>query len=154
LYRAKAEGRGAFRFFEAGMDRQLRERRVLQQELRNAIERGELTLHYQPQARIDREITGFEALVRWKHPQRGMIPPDSFIPLAEESGMIVSMGEWILREACREAATWAKPLSIAINLSPVQFRHGDLPGLVHTVLLETGLSAQRLGLEITEGVLI
>ena len=128
LYRAKAEGRGTFRFFEADMDKRLRERRVLQQELRSAIERNELTLHYQPQARIGGEIIGFEALVRWQHPQRGMIPPGTFIPLAEESGLIVSMGEWILREACRQAASWPKPLQIAINLSPVQFRHGDLPG--------------------------
>ena len=154
LYRAKAEGRGTFRFFEADMDKRLRERRVLQQDLRSAIERNELALHYQPQARIGGEIIGFEALVRWQHPQRGMIPPGTFIPLAEESGLIVAMGEWILREACREAASWPNPLQIAINLSPVQFRHGDLPALVHSVLLETGLPPSRLELEITEGVLI
>ena len=145
LYRAKAEGRGTFRFFEADMDQRLRERRVLQQELRSAIERNELALHYQPQARIGGEIIGFEALVRWHHPQRGMIPPGTFIPLAEESGLIMAMGEWILREACREAASWPNPLQIAINLSPVQFRHGDLPALVHSVLLETGLPPSRLG---------
>jgi EAL domain-containing protein (putative c-di-GMP-specific phosphodiesterase class I) len=127
---------------------------VLQQELRSAIERDELMLHYQPQARIGGEITGFEALVRWQHPTRGLIPPGTFIPLAEESGLITPMGEWILREACQQAASWAKPLRIAINLSPVQFQHGDLAGLVHSVLLETGLSPQRLELEITEGVLI
>jgi len=154
LYRAKAEGRGAFRFFEADMDQQLRERRALQQELRSAIERGELVLDYQPQARIGGDIIGFEALVRWHHPQHGIIPPSTFIPLAEESGMIVAMGEWIMREACREAASWPKPLQIAINLSPVQFQHGDLAGLVHTVLLESGLPASRLEFEITEGVLI
>ena len=136
------------------MDKRLRERRALQQELRTAIERGELALHYQPQARIGGEIIGFEALVRWQHPQRGLISPGTFIPLAEESGLIVPMGEWIMREACREAASWPNPLQIAINLSPVQFRHGDLPGLVHTVLLETGLPPSRLELEITEGVLI
>ena len=154
LYRAKAERRGTFRFFEAGMDKRLRDQRALQQELRNAIERSELTLHYQPQARIDGKIIGFEALVRWQHPQRGTITPGTFIPLAEESGLIVPMGEWIMREACRQAASWPKPLQIAVNLSPVQFRHGDLPGLVHSVLLETGLSPSRLELEITEGVLI
>jgi diguanylate cyclase (GGDEF)-like protein/PAS domain S-box-containing protein len=154
LYRAKAEGRGSFRFFKADMDERLRERRVLQQELQSAIERHELSLHYQPQAQIDGVITGFEALVRWQHPQRGMIPPGTFIPLAEESGFIVSMGEWIMREACRQAASWSGPLSIAINLSPVQFRHGDLPTLVHSVLLETGLAPSRLEFEITEGVLI
>jgi diguanylate cyclase (GGDEF)-like protein/PAS domain S-box-containing protein len=154
LYRAKADGRGTFRFFEADMDQRLRERRVLQQQLRAAIERGELAIHYQPQARIGGEIIGFEALVRWHHPQRGLISPGTFIPLAEDSGLIVPMGEWILREACREAASWPNPLQVAINLSPVQFGHGDLPGLVHTVLLETGLPPSRLELEITEGVLM
>jgi diguanylate cyclase (GGDEF)-like protein/PAS domain S-box-containing protein len=154
LYRAKAEGRGVFRFFKADMDKRLRERRVLQQELGSAIERGELTLYYQPQARIDGKVIGFEALVRWQHPSRGIIAPGTFIPLAEDSGLIDPMGEWIMREACRQAASWPKPLQIAINLSPVQFRHGDLPGLVHSVLLETGLAPSRLELEITEGVLI
>ena len=154
LYRAKAEGRSTYRFFEANMDERLRDRRVLQQDLQTAVERRELTLHYQPQAQIGGDIIGFEALARWHHPNRGMISPASFIPLAEESGLILAMGEWILREACREAASWTAPLQIAINLSPVQFRHGDLAALVHTVLLETGLSPSRLELEITEGVLI
>jgi diguanylate cyclase (GGDEF)-like protein len=154
LYRAKAEGRGIFRFFEAGMDQRLRERRALQQELRLAIERGELAIHYQPQARINGEVFGFEALVRWQHPQRGLIPPGTFIPLAEESGLILQLGEWILREACRQAASWPVPLQLAINLSPVEFRHGDLPALLHSVLLETGLSPSRVELEVTEGVLI
>jgi len=155
LYRAKSEGRSTYRFFEAGMDKSLRERRALQHDLQTAIERGELILHYQPQARIAGEIIGFEALVRWKHPSRGTISPGAFIPLAEESGLIIPMGEWILREACREAASWPKPLKIGINLSPVQFRHGeDLPAMVHAVLLETGLAPSRLELEITEGVLI
>lgn len=154
LYRAKADGRGTYRFFEAGMDKRLRERRVLQEELRIAIERDELALHYQPQARINCDIFGFEALARWQHPTRGPIPPDVFIPIAEENGLIVPMGEWIIREACREAASWTNPLQIAINLSPIQFRHGDLPAHVHSVLLETGLAPSRLELEITEGVLI
>ena len=154
LYRAKREGCGTFRFFEPAMDKRLRERRALQHDLQSAIERGELVLHYQPQAKIGGEVTGFEALARWHHPSRGIIPPGTFVPLAEESGLILAMGEWILREACREAASWPKPLHIAINLSPVQFRHGDLPGLVHSVLLETGLAPSRLELEITEGVLI
>ncbi len=154
LYRAKSEGRGIYQFFEAGMDKRLRERRALQHDLRSAVERGELTLNYQPQARMDGKIIGFEALVRWKHPARGNVSPGEFIPLAEESGLIVPMGEWILREACREAASWAQPLTIGINMSPVQFRHGDLPALVHGILLETGLAPSRLELEITEGVLI
>ncbi len=131
LYRAKAEARGSIRFFEMSMDKQLREKRALQQDLRQAIERDELKLHYQPQAHIDGEITGFEALVRWHHPRNGLIPPNTFIPLAEESGIITAMGEWILRTACQEAASWPRPLNIAINLSPVQFQHGDLPTLVH-----------------------
>ncbi len=154
LYRAKMDGRGIYRFFEADMDKRLRERRALQQDLQTAIERGELRLHYQPQARINGEITGFEALVRWHHPTRGVVSPGTFIPLAEENGLIVPMGEWIMREACREAASWPKPLQIAINLSPVQFRHGDLAGLVHSILMETGLAPKRLEVEITEGVLI
>jgi diguanylate cyclase (GGDEF)-like protein/PAS domain S-box-containing protein len=154
LYRAKAEGRGTIRFFEADMDKRLRERRAMQQELRSAVACNELVLHYQPQARIEGDIVGFEALVRWHHPSRGQVPPGTFIPLAEESGLILPIGEWILREACREAASWPRPLQIAINLSPVQFQHGDLAGLVHGVLLDTGLAPGRLELEITEGVLI
>jgi diguanylate cyclase (GGDEF)-like protein/PAS domain S-box-containing protein len=154
LYRAKSGGRGSIRFFEADMDQRLRERRAMVQDLRTAIERGELVLYYQPQARIDGEITGFEALVRWQHPTRGLVPPSLFIPAAEESGLILPIGEWVLREACREAATWPKPLNIAINLSAVQFRHGDLPGLVHAVLLESGLASGRLELEVTESVLV
>jgi EAL domain-containing protein (putative c-di-GMP-specific phosphodiesterase class I) len=136
------------------MDRRLRAKRALQQDMRSALARDEMELHYQPQARVSGEITGFEALVRWHHPTRGLVAPGTFIPLAEESGLIMSLGEWILREACREAASWPKPLQIAINLSPVQFQHGDLAALVHSVLLETGLKPARLELEITEGVLI
>jgi EAL domain-containing protein (putative c-di-GMP-specific phosphodiesterase class I) len=154
LYRAKAEGRGTIRFFQVEMDKQLRERRAMQHELRSAIARGELSLDYQPQAQIDGEIVGFEALLRWCHPARGVVAPATFISLAEESGLIMSIGEWVLREACREAASWPRPLQIAINLSPIQFRHGDLPGLVHAVLLESGLPPNRLELEITEGVLV
>jgi predicted signal transduction protein with EAL and GGDEF domain len=154
LYRAKAEGGGAIRFFEAEMDTRLRDRRAIQQDLRFALELGQFVLHYQPQARIEGEIRTFEALVRWQHPSRGLVSPDTFIPVAEESGLIDAMGEWILREACREAASWPKPLQIAINLSPGQLRHTDFPGLVHSVLLDTGLAAGRLELEITEGMLI
>ena len=154
LYRAKADGRGTIRFFHAAMDQRLREQRALQHELRSALDNDELVLHYQPQASVTGEVTGFEALIRWHHPTRGLVPPGIFIPLAEESGSIVEIGEWTLRQACREAASWPKPLKVGINLSPVQFRHGDLPGLVHSVLLETGLPPHRLELEITEGVLI
>lgn len=153
LDRARADGRSVFRIFEADMDRKLRERRALEQDLRSALAGGELFLHYQPQAGMSGEIVGFEALIRWSHKDRGMIPPAEFIPVAEESGLIVPIGEWVLREACREAAAWTKPVQVGVNLSPVQFRQGDLPGLVHSVLLETGLDPKRLELEITENVL-
>jgi diguanylate cyclase (GGDEF)-like protein len=154
LYRAKAEGRGVIRFFAADMDMRLRERRALQHDLRAAIERNEFTLHYQPLARITGDIIGFEALIRWHHPSLGMVSPATFIPLAEESGLIIPLGQWILHEACREAASWPTQLRIAVNLSPIQFRRGDLPALIHSTLLETGLSPSRLEIEITEGVLI
>ncbi|WPO41432.1 sensor domain-containing protein [Tardiphaga sp. 42S5] len=159
LFRAKSQSRGSISIFEPQMDQQLRDRRVLHQDLSAAIRNGELSLHYQPQARagqtvVDADITGFEALARWIHPTRGFVPPGDFIPLAEESGLIVEMGEWILRQACLEAASWPVPLQIAVNLSPAQFMHGDLVGLVHSILLETGLQPGRLELEITEGVLI
>ncbi|MTV15984.1 MULTISPECIES: EAL domain-containing protein [Bradyrhizobium] len=159
LFRAKAKSRGTISIFEPEMDQQIRDRRVLHQELSVAIKNGELSLYYQPQAAAGgsvaaSRIIGFEALARWHHPVRGFVPPGDFIPLAEESGLIVEMGEWILREACREAASWAIPLQVAVNLSPAQFTHGDLVGLVHSILLETGLMPDRLELEITEGVLI
>lgn len=159
LFRAKAHSRGSINLFEPQMDQQVRDRRVLHQDLSVAIRNGELSLHYQPQAKAsrdeaDRDVTGFEALARWTHPTRGNVPPGDFIPLAEESGLIVEMGQWILREACREAASWPKSLQVAINLSPAQFMHGDLVSFVHSTLLETGLSPGRLELEITEGVLI
>jgi diguanylate cyclase (GGDEF)-like protein/PAS domain S-box-containing protein len=154
LYRAKAEGRGSIRFFEVDMDHRLRERRALLHDLRSAIEHGQFQAFYQPQARIDGEIIGFEALARWQHPTRGQVPPDTFIAIAEESGLIHRIGEWMLREACREAASWPKPLHLAVNLSPVQFRQGDLAGLVHQVLIDTALAPGRLELEITESVLI
>ncbi|KIZ45068.1 MULTISPECIES: EAL domain-containing protein [Rhodopseudomonas] len=159
LFRAKVKSRGSVQLFEPEMDQQIRDRRALHQDLSNAIRNGELSLHYQPQAssreRFDRtDIIGFEALARWHHPERGMVPPAEFIPLAEESGLIVEMGEWILREACREAASWSRPLQVAVNLSPAQFVKTDLVAFVHRVLLETGLKPSRLELEITEGVLI
>jgi diguanylate cyclase (GGDEF)-like protein/PAS domain S-box-containing protein len=159
LFRAKAKSRGSISIYEPEMDQQIRDRRVLHQDLSVAIKNGELSLHYQPQALsrhtvASSEVLGFEALARWLHPVRGFVPPGDFIPLAEESGLIVEMGEWILREACREAASWPLPLQIAVNLSPAQFMHGDVVGLVHSILLETGLAPGRLELEITEGVLI
>jgi len=154
LYRAKHEGRGTSRYFTAAMDQQLRARRALERDLGFAIARGELMLDYQPLARADGEIVGFEALARWRHPTRGMVPPAEFIPVAEESGLIIEIGEWVLREACREASNWPLPLRVAVNVSAIQFRRGQLQQTVHTILFETGLEPERLELEITEGVLI
>jgi diguanylate cyclase (GGDEF)-like protein len=154
LYRAKAEQRGTIRFFEPAIDRQIREKRSLQQDIALALENDELKLHFQPQALTSGEIFGFEILVRWQHPVRGMVSPGLFIPLAEETGEIQAIDEWVLREACREAASWPNPLSIAVNLSPVDFRRGDVVSMILGVLLETGLNPKRLEIEITEGVLI
>jgi len=159
LSRAKAKSRGTISIYEPEMDQQIRDRRVLHQDLSVAIKNGEISLYYQPQATScqvvgNGEIIGFEALARWRHPVRGFVPPSDFIPLAEESGLIFEMGQWILREACREAASWPIPLQVAVNLSPAQFMHGDVVSLVHSILLETGLAPGRLELEITEGVLI
>ncbi|MFT4119498.1 EAL and GGDEF domain-containing protein [Bradyrhizobium sp.] len=159
LFRAKQKSRGTISLYQPEMDQQIRDRRVLHQDLSKAIKNGELSLAFQPQAVArhsvaESEIIGFEALARWQHPVRGQVSPAEFIPIAEESGLIVEMGEWILREVCREAASWPNPLQVAVNLSPAQFLHGDVVGLVHSILLETGLAPGRLELEITEGVLI
>jgi diguanylate cyclase (GGDEF)-like protein/PAS domain S-box-containing protein len=159
LFRAKQKSRGTISLYQPEMDQQIRDRRVLHQDLSVAIKNGELSLAFQPQGVAghsvpESEIIGFEALARWQHPVRGQVSPAEFIPIAEESGLIVEMGEWILREACREAASWPKPLQVAVNLSPAQFMHGDVVGLVHSILIETGLAPGRLELEITEGVLI
>jgi EAL domain-containing protein (putative c-di-GMP-specific phosphodiesterase class I) len=136
------------------MDKQLRERRALQHDHKLALQNDQLELYYQPLADMDGTINGFEALARWHHPRQGMVPPSTFIPLAEESGLIMALGEWILRTACQEAASWPKPLRIAVNLSPVQFQHGEVANRIHEALLATGLSPNRLEIEITEGVLI
>lgn len=155
LYRAKDEGRGLARGFEPDMDLALREKRALQQDLATAISRDEMFLHWMPQAdTVTGEINGFEALIRWKHPTRGVVPPGQFIPVAEETAAIVPIGEWVLRTACQAGVNWTRPGKVAINLSPVQFQHGDIVELVHSILLETGLPASRLELEITEGVLL
>jgi diguanylate cyclase (GGDEF)-like protein len=154
LYRAKEDGRGSYRFFKREMDQAIRERRVMARELRAAVTNKEFVLHYQPQARAeDGEICGFEALVRWNHPTRGMIPPLDFIPLAEETGLIGPLGEWVLRQACADAAAWERPRRVAVNLSPLQMHQPNIVTLVHEVLLETGLAAQRLELEVTESAL-
>ncbi|MFB6421310.1 MULTISPECIES: EAL domain-containing protein [Bradyrhizobium] len=154
LYRAKHEGRGAIRLFTSAMDQQLRDRRALEHDLRTAVARGELYLEYQPQQHRDGTLMAYEALVRWRHPVRGIIPPGEFIPIAEQSGSIAQIDDWVLMEACREAASWDQPLRIAVNVSATQFRREDLDAQVRRALRDSGLSAGRLELEITEGVLI
>ena len=155
LYRAKAAGRGQTCFYEAAMDEELRQRRVVEAELKGAIERRELAVHYQPIADLDSgAILGFEALLRWTNPKLGSIGPDVFIPLAEECGFIVPLGEWVLREACAEAAQWQPPLKLAVNLSPAQFIHDGFSEMVDRVLRDTGLDPTRLDLEVTEGLFI
>jgi diguanylate cyclase (GGDEF)-like protein/PAS domain S-box-containing protein len=155
LYRAKNEGRGTYRFFEAAMGAAVRDRRLLEHDLRNAIPRGELRLVYQPQKEIsDGRVIGFEALLRWKHPKRGDIPPIEFIPIAEDTGIILQIGEWVLRAACREAATWTQPLTVAVNVSAVQIHNANFAHVVHEILFETGLAPARLELEVTETALV
>ena len=155
LYRAKADGRGTFRMFESEMNARLHARRALEADLRQAIELRRLEVHYQPQADLDRRlITGFEALVRWPHPELGMVSPEDFIPLAEDTGLIVPLGEWVMRTACAAATDWPERLRVSVNLSPVQFARCDLPGLVREVLDTHRLAPERLELEITEGVLV
>jgi diguanylate cyclase (GGDEF)-like protein/PAS domain S-box-containing protein len=155
LYRAKNEGRSTYRFFEASMGAAVRDRRLLEHDLRNAISGEELRLVYQPQKDItDGRIIGFEALLRWKHATRGDVPPAEFIPVAEESGIIPQIGEWVLRAACTEAATWTQPLIVAVNVSAVQIHNANFAHLVHEILFETGLAPGRLELEITETALV
>jgi len=154
LYRAKADGRGTYRFFEPGMDARAQARRVLELDLRLALQRNEFELHYQPIRDLaSQELVVCEALVRWKHPERGLIGPNHFIPLAEETGLIIGLGDWVLRTACRDAARWTKAC-VAVNLSPVQFRNPDLVASVKAALAQAGLPARRLELEITESVLL
>jgi diguanylate cyclase (GGDEF)-like protein/PAS domain S-box-containing protein len=154
LYRAKHEGRGAVRLFTSAMDQQLRDRRELEHDLQAAVERGELYLEYQPQQHRDGTLMGYEALVRWRHPVRGIIPPGEFIPIAERSGSIAQIDDWVLMEACREAASWDQPMRVAVNVSAAQFRRENLDRQVRRSLRDSGLPAARLELEITEGVLI
>jgi diguanylate cyclase (GGDEF)-like protein/PAS domain S-box-containing protein len=155
LYRAKIEGRGTYRFFETTMGAEVRERRLLEHDLRHAISRRELRLVYQPQTDIKTgQITGFEALLRWNHATRGEISPTVFIPIAEESGSILQIGEWVLRAACREASTWSRPMAVAVNVSAVQLHTANFTQLVHEVLFQTGMPPQRLELEITETALV
>jgi len=155
LYRAKSDGRATFRYFEPEMDAQIQARRALEMDLRNAVTQGEFELHYQPQVdAASEEITGCEALLRWHSPTRGTVPPSEFIPLAEEIGLIVPIGEWVLKQACLEAATWPSHIRIAVNLSPAQFKSRSVVQSVINALAVSGLEANRLELEITESVLM
>jgi diguanylate cyclase (GGDEF)-like protein/PAS domain S-box-containing protein len=155
LYRAKAEGRGSAHFFEAEMDRRIQARRMLELDLRKAFANGEFELFYQPLVNLKANaVSGFEALLRWRHPERGLVAPGEFIPLTEEIGLIVPLGEWVLREACAEATKWPEPLKIAVNLSPAQFRNRGVVKAVLSALAHSRLPANRLELEITESVLL
>jgi len=155
LYAAKAAGKGCFRFFEPEMHEAARQRQLMESDLRVALEKGQLWLAYQPCVDAASEaVTGFEALIRWDHPEHGPVSPAEFIPLAEEIGLIDEIGEWVLRTACAEAAKWPKQITVAVNLSPVQFKSPALPTIVRMVLSDTELPAKRLELEITEGVFL
>ncbi|MDS1135816.1 EAL domain-containing protein [Nitratireductor indicus] len=155
LYRAKSEGRDTYRFYEHAMGQEARSRRIMEHELRHAVSRKEFRLVYQPQKRLDTgEVVGYEALLRWKHPERGNVSPAIFVPVAEESGAIVPIGEWVLEDACRTAASWAPHLTIAVNVSAVQLHSPNFTQTVHRILLETGLSPRRLEIEITETALV
>ncbi len=155
LYRAKGDGRGTFRFFEPAMDQQMQSRRIMEQDLRKALPAGEFELHYQPVVSLaSNEISGYEALIRWNHPTQGMVAPDAFIPLAEEIGFIVPLGEWVIRQACATAARWPRETSVAVNISAVQFRSPGLMQVIIGALAASGLSPTRLEIEITETVLL
>lgn len=154
LYRAKESRLGGFSMFEIGMDQALRKRREMQSDMVAALKRQEFTLDFQPLFDRSRQPVAFEALVRWHHPTQGIVPPSDFIPLAEECGLIVPLGQWIMRTACTAAMEWVRNCRVAVNLSPAQFRRSDLRAMIASILAETGLPADRLELEITEGVLM
>lgn len=155
LYAAKAEGRGTFRFFEPAMDAAAQARRALETDLRNALAQGQMEVHFQPLIELaSGRISTCEALLRWRHPERGMISPADFIPIAEETSLIIQLGDWVLNEACAEAARWPAPVRVAVNLSPAQFKDANLTRSVITALARSGLSPDRLELEITETVLL
>ena len=155
LYQAKSEGRRRHRFFQPDLQRAALERRELEADLRGALAERQLEVHYQPLVDISgRRVTGFEALLRWRHPTRGMIAPNDFIPIAEANGLIVPIGEWVLRTACADAASWPDEIAVAVNLSAIQFRTANLTQTVISALAQSGLAPQRLELEITESALL
>jgi diguanylate cyclase (GGDEF)-like protein len=153
LYAVKGTNRGTWQFYHVAMNKDLNDRRQIEVDLREAIERRDLELYYQPVVNLRRNaVSGFEALARWRHPVKGMVPPAVFIPVAEDSGLIVPLGEWALMEACRNAAQWPGDLNVAVNLSPVQFTAPNLYEIIERTLAETGLAPHRLELEITERI--
>ncbi len=155
LYRAKNDGRNRYSFFAQDMDAHLRLRKLVEDNLRTAIDNNELNLYYQPQVdATSGKIAGFEALVRWNHPLHGFVSPAKFIPIAEERGLIVALGEWVLRRACQDALSWPEDMSVAVNVSPVQFKHKGYVDSVIKILRETGINPARVELELTEGVVV
>ena len=155
LYGAKSEGRGTYRFFEQEMDTRMKARRDLEMDLRNALARKELELYYQPLVNLQtNEISAFEALLRWNHPTRGMISPADFIPIAEETGLIIPIGDWVVITACEQAVNWPDHVKVAVNLSPAQLKNRNLVKVVQTALADSGMAANRLQLEITESLLM
>jgi diguanylate cyclase (GGDEF)-like protein/PAS domain S-box-containing protein len=159
MYRAKAEGRGGWRFFAAAMDERAREAMRIEADLRLGLARGEFLLHFQPQIDLrSGRITGAEALLRWQHPTQGLLRPNLFLPIAEETGLISPINEWVMREACRQGAAWRQqglpPVRVGVNLSPIQFRRQDVRGLVLRALADSGLDPRMLDLELTEGILM
>jgi len=155
LYRSKAAGRNCYTVYDEAMSAELEARNTLEGDLRDAIARCQFEVHYQPFFEVQTgRRQGFEALVRWRHPVRGLVPPDQFIPLAEETGLIVPLGEWVLRRACDDATSWPEDLKVAVNLSPVQFKQADLFDTIQSALVKSGLSPHRLEIELTESVLL
>jgi len=155
LYRAKTSGRGVMAFFDPEIDRETRERRRMESELRNAVSRGQMKLVFQPLLAADgAKLLGYEALIRWMHPEYGLLLPNKFLAMAEETGIIIKLGEWILREACKAASQWDKDLLLAVNFSPVQFRLSNLTSVVSAILAETNFDPHRLEMEITEAAFI
>jgi EAL domain-containing protein (putative c-di-GMP-specific phosphodiesterase class I) len=155
MYSAKSDGPGNYRMFDSEMDAIVQARSTLEKDMRNGIVQNEFRLFYQPLVNLQsQKVTAFEALMRWQHPERGLVSPIEFIPLAEDTGLIVRLGEWALREACSEAMGWPDDICVSVNLSAVQFAKGDLVSTVMNALASSGLPASRLELEITESVLL
>jgi EAL domain-containing protein (putative c-di-GMP-specific phosphodiesterase class I) len=155
MYRAKADGRGTYRLFDPEMDATAQARRRLELDLREALARGEFSVFYQPLIAVEtRRVSSFEALVRWRHPTRGQIEPAEFIPIAEDTGLIIQLGEWVLRQACETAMTWPSHITVAVNFSPVEFQRGNVVNAVVGALAASGLPPERLEVEITESVLL